>query len=291
MKQDLDKLLKQRIERFYRRLIKAYENRMQIANDKAYAHEQFEKWAKAGVMIKRDWDKSYNTFINLMNEAYRLGNTIESAIKTLRERSVYNVPLSIKQVDNLDTGKDKPSTAVRTFLDLPLLDKSIAKKTEAKQITENEPKEEEQTVPEWNKFSDLELTCMFADQVTKDKFLEYINSKAEKPDSNGKVTETTLDEELPSLKNKEFTTARQVVAVHFMLKYMQVKNADKTEIARFIQFLTGKNYDNIYKRVLNPFNVNDKVFREDLRFVRGYFERLGLYELVKMINNELDIDS
>ena len=76
-----------------------------------------------------------------------------------------------------------------------------------------------------------------------------------------------------------------------MLKYMQVKNTDKTEIARFIQFLTSKNYDNIYKRVLNPFNVNDKVFREDLRFVRGYFERLGLYELVKMINNELDIDS
>ena len=88
-------------------------------------------------------------------------------------------------------------------------------------------------------------------------------------------------------KSKDFTTARQVLAVHYLLKYAQVKNVDKTEIARFIQFLTGKNYDNIYKKLQNPFKINDKFLKEDLRFIRDYFERLAMSEIVRMINGEM----
>jgi len=72
------------------------------------------------------------------------------------------------------------------------------------------------------------------------------------------------------------------------MKLLEVSNIDKTEIARFTEFLTGKNYDNIYKKILNPFNVNERVFKEDLRFVRNYFEKLKLNSIVKMINAELN---
>jgi hypothetical protein len=50
-------------------------------------------------------------------------------------------------------------------------------------------------------------------------------------------------ESLPE-KNKEFTMARQVLAMHFIFEYMQLKETeiDKTNKAKFIEFLTGKDY-------------------------------------------------
>src|SRR5690349_24785285 len=84
--------------------------------------------------------------------------------------------------------------------------------------------------------------------------------------------------------NPNFTTARQVLAIHYLLEYCQVKDVDKTRIARFIEFLTGKNYDNIYKAVRSPLASKKSNFRaEDLQFIRLFFEDLGLGEIVKMI--------
>lgn len=96
-------------------------------------------------------------------------------------------------------------------------------------------------------------------------------------------------EEISEMPNPNFTTARQVLAVLYLLEYCQVKEVDKTQIARFIEFLTGKNYDNIYKAVRSPLASKVGNFRrEDLQFIRHFFENLGLVEIVKMINNQLD---
>lgn len=89
----------------------------------------------------------------------------------------------------------------------------------------------------------------------------------------------------------EFTTARQVLAIHYLLKYCKAEQVSNADVARFIEFLTGKNYKNIYKRVGNPLGSRDKELNEDLRFVRSYFEKLGLSEIVKMINNEINNSS
>lgn len=130
-----------------------------------------------------------------------------------------------------------------------------------------------------DQYTDMELVRMFSEFKAYQKFNEFLK------------TANSITEPLSTLdnveKSKDFTTARQVLAVHYLLKYANVKNIDKTEIARFIQFLTGKNFDNIYKKLQSPFKLNDKSLKEDLRFVRDYFERLGMLEIVKMINNEL----
>jgi len=90
--------------------------------------------------------------------------------------------------------------------------------------------------------------------------------------------------------NKEFTTARQVLAMHYIFEYMKVKNVDNSEKARFIEFLTGKNYKNIYDAVRDPITSKKGLLRkEDLIFIRGYFQKLGLLEIIKMIENEIDI--
>ncbi len=96
--------------------------------------------------------------------------------------------------------------------------------------------------------------------------------------------------------NKEFTTARQVLAVTYLLDELKVdrNNTSLTEIAKFIQFLTGKeagvtkiNDTTIYKRVKKPLSKTDKATESDLQFIRIYFEKLGLQGIVKRINKEI----
>ena len=82
-------------------------------------------------------------------------------------------------------------------------------------------------------------------------------------------------------RNPEFTTNRQVIALHYMLKYLQVKNVDKTVQAQFIEFLTGKNYKKIYDSVRE---VDDLIFLkggDDARYIKDWFERLSLTEIVR----------
>jgi len=91
------------------------------------------------------------------------------------------------------------------------------------------------------------------------------------------------------MKNPKFTTAQQVLAMHYIFENFQVRGVDQSAKARFIEFLTGKSYKNIYDAVCNPMATKSKDFRKkDLQFIRPFFENLGLTEIVKMINNQLD---
>jgi hypothetical protein len=102
-----------------------------------------------------------------------------------------------------------------------------------------------------------------------------------------RIQKEPQDESEAVTRNPDFTTARQVLAIHYLLKYSKADQASNADVARFIKFLTGKNYKNIYKRVCNPLSSRDKELTEDLRFVRDLFEKLRLTEIVKMINNEI----
>lgn len=94
--------------------------------------------------------------------------------------------------------------------------------------------------------------------------------------------------------NSEFTTARQVLAIYYLLEYCQVANIDNTAKARFIQFLTGKetgaktiSNTTIYKKVAKPFSTNNKTLNADLSFIRKYFEDLGLHSIAATITKEI----
>jgi hypothetical protein len=113
--------------------------------------------------------------------------------------------------------------------------------------------------------------------------------KVQQLESDQQTENTKIDKsenENQENTNKEFTTARQVLAVTYLLNYCQIKNIDKSEIARFVEFLTNKNYKSIYDKSREPMlhlNRNG----EDARYVKGWFERLGLNEIVRMIDNDL----
>ena len=92
--------------------------------------------------------------------------------------------------------------------------------------------------------------------------------------------------------NRDFTTARQVLALHYMLEQLQVRSTetDKAARERLTHFLTGKNEQNIHAAFTNPHvNPKTKNFRfDDLKYIREFFEDLGLSEVVKAINNQLE---
>ena len=111
-----------------------------------------------------------------------------------------------------------------------------------------------------------------------------------------KNNELTKSIELSKINNKDFTTSRQVLAIKYLLDTVsdRMNNIDKTEIARFIQFLTGREADNsvikntpIYKKVSKPFSKKDKKLENDLQFIRPFFEKLGLESIVNQINIEI----
>lgn len=100
-----------------------------------------------------------------------------------------------------------------------------------------------------------------------------------------------LDEEQSSPttpRKPDFTTARQVLAVHYLLRAagMHQDKVDKSDVARLIEFLTGKNYRNIYDCVRQPLKLSDKEAAKDLKYIKPYFEKLGLTQITKMIDEE-----
>lgn len=102
---------------------------------------------------------------------------------------------------------------------------------------------------------------------------------------------SALEEEQEALttsRNPDFTTARQVLAVHYLLRAagMRLDSVDKTSVARLIEFLTGKNYRNIYDCVRQPLKLSDKEAEKDLKYIKPYFEKLGLTRIAEMIEKE-----
>ena len=123
------------------------------------------------------------------------------------------------------------------------------------------------------------------------EFLKYLNAKLiELQTPPIEIMETNEKD-----GNKEFTTARQVLAIHYIMDQLNVySNTDKTEIARFIQFLTGKETGvakigdtSIYKKLKNPLAKSDKQIESDLIYIRTYFEKLGLKDITAKINKEI----
>jgi hypothetical protein len=97
-----------------------------------------------------------------------------------------------------------------------------------------------------------------------------------------------------TVSKKEFTTARQVLAIHYLLEHCRIPSVDNTAKARFIQFLTGResgasNIKNttIYKKVSKPFSIDNKTLNADLDFIRKHFEDLGLSEIALKITKEI----
>ena len=94
---------------------------------------------------------------------------------------------------------------------------------------------------------------------------------------------------------KEATTRQQVLAIHFMLDAINGLDRDKTELARYIQFLTGKEPGakkitdtRIYAVVKKLFDSTPVALEKDLEIVKAYFTSLGMDTLVNRVNLKIN---
>lgn len=258
---DLNKFHKETSERYYKMLLTVYKHRMSLAFDKAYALNEFLKHSKAVLVFRFEEGYFANILQQLLHD-YRIGKDLGLSIKLIRKNN-NNVN------DNFEI----------SFIDLNI-------EQEEQETTEEKISIQDNYV-DLTDYSDEHIIRIFSKYMAYNEFYKYLENENLELSSHSFEVQKPIITDESNDKKKDFTTARQVIAVHYLLKYVNVRNVDKTEIARFIQFLTGKNLDNIYKKLQNPFKVNDKALNEDLRFVRNYFERLNLTEIVKMINNEI----
>jgi len=258
MAENLNNFMQKQITRMTNRLHNVYEKRMSIANDKQFANEQFEKRLQAVTEFRKDFNDDFKEIIEAIEHDYKLGNPIELSIKKFRK----NIEIKI-EIQN--TSKD--------FVQIDENDVDII---------EEQPKNNIFTT-----LSDMDIVWLYVQHKAYENFLEFIESQAlQFSQTNQNADAIKQEKDLPS-KYDEFTTTRQVLAMHYLLKYCQVRNVDESVKARFIHFLTSKNYSKIYDRIRNPLEGSSKRMKQDLKYVQAYFEELEMTEIVKMITNEI----
>jgi len=121
------------------------------------------------------------------------------------------------------------------------------------------------------------------------------------PEITGSIsTETYLsepeDSELTKALKKEYTTARQILAIKYLVKSINKDvTYDNTKLAEFVRFLTGKELGakaikntNIYKRINKVFNNDYPEKVEDLEYIKKYFDDLNLNQITIELDKEIN---
>ena len=259
MNMDIDKIFQEKIDTYYRILVSSFSKKFNKANDKWYAINELEGRARCFLGCKFDNPIEQDCF-NFLIGYYNMGDSIEEGIKEYRSnriKSYYIISIMNEAGEEVpvDTEPEYPS------------------QTDYKNWLEN--------------ISDFKITVLFAKYIALNKYNKNIEmQKSTLFDEKGEFRETPLNEEISS-PNDEFTMNRQVMAMYFLLKYIKIENVDNTNKAKFIEFLTQKNYSNIYRKIRNPFEGNLKWMIKDLNYIRKFFENLKLSEVVKMIDKKI----
>lgn len=172
-----------------------------------------------------------------------------------------------------------------------------------------------------HEFLEYQITANFKDDKKKFKrFLQTMLIKYQKlfeTTSIPKVVNNFISEELisetetvkPDIPNpipqekmateetkKDDTTSRQhVIALHYLFEAMEITNYDRTALARFVQFLNGKEKGaksiintSIYAFSKDPFGLSPKELTKTLEAIRPFFKELGLITPLELLDKKLE---
>lgn len=110
-----------------------------------------------------------------------------------------------------------------------------------------------------------------------------------------------LNDRKPSDRKAEYTTARLVLAIHMLLDKAGADFSNQSAEIRFIEFVIDRNNTDIKKKLIeicerdNPPDKrrkrslprSSKQRKEDLEFLKPYFAKLKLTEIVNSIEDEI----
>lgn len=138
--------------------------------------------------------------------------------------------------------------------------------------------------------------------------IRQIDRDIEKPLQEYSTTETNIADTTESIDTefensispkaditKDCTTRRQTMAIYYLLMSINPKlfgNVDKTKVAELISNITNRNYNNVYKIILNPFKpLNSekarKGFEKDIDFIKQQFANIGLTDIITKIEKDM----
>ncbi|MGQ0828309.1 MAG: hypothetical protein ACT4ON_07935 [Bacteroidota bacterium] len=284
---NMDSFFKDREKEFYNRYFKKiYKGRIAKASDRKFSMEEYGKLFRFETEFGIEVNDNYKAFISFFETHNKLGHSINSAIRLLRRQKN-----EVTTIDN-SSFKSVPNSSSQT--DIHFF-KKIKVKGE-KNATVN-GKESNPFKNKWsNHFSqqtDKELITEYASWKAKKRFYEFLQSELMQLQS-GSISETAV-QETTIIKNKDHTTRRQTLAIYYLDLHFKVNCEGKdAALIRFIQFLTDKNIDNITKIFRNPLKNSEKKkiradeeLLKDLKYIRTYFEDLGLTSVVKKIDDDI----
>lgn len=136
----------------------------------------------------------------------------------------------------------------------------------------------------------------FVHYLTHKEFTEFLKQRFDqkKDEVESLIIDQIKNEPLllnEDVSTKEFSTAFQVLAMHYIFEELQVSNDKKSRNisakTRLIKMLTGKNEDKIKSIIDSPLDYKDlKGQKEDLKKLTKYFEDLKLDSIVEKINKD-----
>lgn len=184
-------------------------------------------------------------------------------------------PQSGRITKPIDRFEDVVKPHLKTLTDLP------SKILYLNEVITQERQEEGLAFDSWG-----EKSCAEKCELEKKKFMDQLDLELKL--RHRPKTQIRRAEEA---RAKGGTQYQVLLAIHYLLKYAK-SDAVNTEKAKFASFVTGfsehtlrQQWSNIHSRKdQNPHN-----WERDMTMVRNFFDALGLPELVKLIDNELEM--
>lgn len=118
---------------------------------------------------------------------------------------------------------------------------------------------------------------------------DFYKSLLLQPELSVKEELTEINADSTDSQEGTGTTNQHVLLIYYVLEYAKLidPQIDKSKYAKFIRFLTGKNYDNIRGRWSNKHKRNNEAWVKDMKTIRPLLEAIGAFEVVRMIDNDL----
>ena len=131
------------------------------------------------------------------------------------------------------------------------------------------------------------------ESASEDSFLRKLEREIKKREELIALHQSTRSGDVIVEKEKhtDLTLERAVLAMNYLLRFAKV-NCHNTDKAKFISFLTGYSENTIaqkFSTLHKKEDANFTAYEKDMKVIRKYFEKLGLNEIVKMIDNDLEV--
>ena len=282
---NMDSLYTNREKEFYNRYFKKiYKGRIAKATDRKYSLGEYEKQFRFEIEFPLVANDYFNGFITFFENHNKIGHSISSTIRLLRKTKS-------KEDNDRSAFTSAPDNSSKEEI-------QFIKKIGAKETGISIDNDVSDFKRKWNKpfsqMSDINIVTEYAAWKAKKRFCEFLHTEFLQLQSPENITETG-EPEISVLKNKDHTTRRQTLAIHYLDSHFKINREGKdAALGRFIQFLTDKNIDNIIKTLRNPLKNSEKKkiradeeLLKDLKYIRIYFEDLGLTAIIKQIDKDI----